>query len=112
RIGALARLDRSAIGSVRSKLREKDFAGIRARIYARAAAAYEPKIRPFAGPVTYFRASDRSCAPGWVVDERGGWADIVKGGLEVVDIPGDHVGILRNPGVELLARKLRSLLGS
>jgi thioesterase domain-containing protein len=123
RLGALARFDLSAmrrgplpssrpsdsgIVPARPMSSDEDFARIRAAIYARAAAAYEARIRPFAGRVTYFRASERHCAPGWVLDERGGWADVVTGGLEIVDIPGDHVGILRHPGVELLAGKLRA----
>jgi aspartate racemase len=39
-----------------------------------------------------------------------GWQKIAAGGLEVHDIPGDHIGILKEPHVRVLAEKLKACL--
>jgi amino acid adenylation domain-containing protein len=104
-------------------------ARIRARIYARlsalgrpipkvlehpyavnwfAASRYQPHFYP--GCVTLFRAASGEGA----VDEQYGhdlgWKPLAGGGVEVHEIPGTHHGIIREPNVQLLARKLTACL--
>jgi thioesterase domain-containing protein len=43
-----------------------------------------------------------------VHDESLGWAKRVRGSVEVVQVPGTHVLILREPGVSVVARELEA----
>ena len=64
------------------------------------------RARPFGGPAVLFRNScQRPGLPvGW------GWAEVVRGGLSYVDLPGDHIAILHRPHVKSLAAGLREAL--
>jgi amino acid adenylation domain-containing protein len=66
---------------------------------------YEPQSYP--GKAVLFRAMDESHYH--LLD---GWNDIVAGGLEIQDVPGDHLGILREPNVQILAEKLKAYIPS
>ena len=70
----------------------------------RAANRYRPSS--YSGEVLLLRAEDAE--RDW--DGASGWRDVVKGRLEVVDVPGDHVGMLKPPHVERLGQALRSAL--
>jgi thioesterase domain-containing protein len=127
-VGALSRFDfsrlRKAIGAIvrrgsgvatangSSGWSHQDRARARESIYTRAMLDYESRMRPFAEKATFFRAAGRVTSPGWSVDSAGGWADLVTGGLDVVEVPGDHMGIMRRPGVELIAQALRARLSA
>ncbi len=39
-----------------------------------------------------------------------GWVEVALGGVEIIDCPGDHTGMLADPNVELVAIKLRASL--
>jgi aspartate racemase len=45
-----------------------------------------------------------------VPDPQFGWSKLAAGGLEVHHVPGDHIGILKEPHVQVLAEKLRDCL--
>ena len=64
------------------------------------------RYRPAAyhGPVLLLRACDAE--PDW--DGASGWRDSVKGPLTIVDLDGDHAGILTPPYVESLGRAVRA----
>ena len=64
---------------------------------ARAASLYEPK--PYAGPVTLFRA-DEECGDF-------GWSRFTPEPVEVVPVPGHHLNLLAEPHVRTLAQRLR-----
>ena len=64
---------------------------------------YMPQTYP--GKAVLFRAMDESH-----FDTLKGWRDLAVGGLEIYDIPGDHLGILQEPHVEVLAEKLKMLI--
>jgi thioesterase domain-containing protein len=74
------------------------------RANARAARAYRPQ-EPFAGRMLLFASTANGLrsklgpALGW-----GGWA---LGKVEARPVPGDHYTLLREPGVEVLAARLR-----
>jgi thioesterase domain-containing protein len=39
-----------------------------------------------------------------------GWGQLAAGGLDIKVVPGNHVGMLQEPHVRVLAEKLRSCL--
>ena len=44
------------------------------------------------------------------IDRQLGWGRIVAGGVEVHEVPGEHISIFREPSVRGLAEKLTSCL--
>lgn len=78
---------------------------IRQQVRERATQAYVPQ--PYSGRTILFRATERD-----VFDrsDRGlGWSAFTEH-LEVFDVPGDHLGILKHPNVAVLAEKLQTYL--
>jgi thioesterase domain-containing protein len=73
----------------------------------RAYRAYTP--RPYPGRVTLFRARVQPLLGGHRPDL--GWGELAGGGVEVHVIPGNHVTLLREPGVRALAASLSAALG-
>ena len=71
--------------------------------YTNVTKVYIPQA--YSGKVALFKAAE--CPPGFKVDRKLGWGEIVTGDLEVHAIPGDHVSIMRSP---LLAKKLQDYL--
>lgn len=63
---------------------------------------YVPKT--YSGKVTLFRSIKHGKGVYY------GWDELVKGGVEIYDIPGDHRGILQEPNVQVLAEQLRICL--
>jgi len=64
--------------------------------------------QPYGGKVTLFRAKVRS-----IVDSRRldmGWGRLAVGGVEIREVPGDHVDMLMPPQVGLLAEQLRDCI--
>jgi aspartate racemase len=69
------------------------------------------RLRPYAGKVVLFRALDPIWfSPGYRVDPLLGWGDVARGGLDVHDVPGSHMGILEEPHVQVLAERIRPYL--
>jgi amino acid adenylation domain-containing protein len=69
---------------------------------------YQP--RPYAGRVTLFRAVDEPRMQDLPVDM--GWGNLARGGVEIVDVPGDHLTMIHAPHVSKLAEALRLRLGA
>jgi len=67
---------------------------------------YAPK--PYQGNALLFRADQAHLFSPHAPDL--GWQSYVHGTLDIVDVPGDHTGILRDPGVGIIADKLRGQL--
>ncbi|HEV2688081.1 MAG TPA: AMP-binding protein [Bryobacteraceae bacterium] len=63
--------------------------------------------RPIAGSIALFLAADR---PRGGHDANSEWAHLAKGGLELHEIPGDHISMFQEPGVSVLASTLRDYL--
>jgi len=61
--------------------------------------------RSFGGKVTLFRAGLRSAIDAGSLDM--GWGRLALGGVEIRQVPGDHVDMLLKPQVEFLAEQLR-----
>ena len=66
----------------------------------RADSRYRPQKYP--GRVTLFRTADQ--------DSIWGWGDIAANGVELHQIPGHHMNVLRSPQVQVLAEKLSACL--
>jgi amino acid adenylation domain-containing protein len=71
-----------------------------------AARDYVPK--PYAGNVTLFLASDEVLAD--VIHPEQLWKKLALGGVEAHSIPGDHVNLIDEPHVQVLAERLRACL--
>ena len=65
---------------------------------------YEPQI--YAGDVLLFLASDLTAD----YDSKDGWRELVRGEIETHEIPGNHLNIIKEPGVRVLANQLRASL--
>jgi amino acid adenylation domain-containing protein len=101
---ALATAEREMAEAAGTPLGEKLIRIIRANHIA--ASKFVPK--PYRGDVLIFRASERYLKP--FDDYYLGWGSITRGGIECFEIEGDHMSILEQPAVELLAKKLDAKL--
>jgi hypothetical protein len=64
-------------------------------------AKYKP--RRYAGRAVLLRAASRTA---WVCDPLPTWQQVARGGLDVVLIPSDHLGLIQEPAVRQLALAL------
>jgi amino acid adenylation domain-containing protein len=69
-----------------------------------AAKEYQPRI--FAGKATLFWSEHQN----WYIKKHPtlGWGDLVTDGLDIQRIPGDHITLMQEPHVRVLAGKLKS----
>jgi thioesterase domain-containing protein/acyl carrier protein len=65
-------------------------------------------LQVYPGKVTLFRASDQAVRYDQVSDL--GWSAMAVGGLEIHEVPGDHLGMFQEPHVQMLAEKLRACI--
>ena len=70
--------------------------------------AYTPKA--YSGRVTLFKAMDKFSVNYSIDSPEEGWRKFVDGELEIYEIPGSHIGILEEPNVQVLAKKLKFCL--
>ncbi len=77
-------------------------------LFNQACRAYQPKRYP--GQITLFVASDRVDAGAYVVEPGLGWQAIAEGGIIQHPVPGDHLSILQEPHVRVMAQKLQECL--
>ena len=87
---------------------------------AHAENTYVPQVYP--GKLTLFRASEppkewsfnarnKPSLDDWYErDPSYGWKDLVEGGIDIFDVPGDHNLMLKEPNIKILAAKLNSCL--
>jgi thioesterase domain-containing protein len=52
----------------------------------------------------------RRAEVGTEIDPQYGWGDLAVGGLDIYDIPGDHLLMLQEPNVQVLAEKIQDLI--
>ncbi|GAC1464696.1 MAG: hypothetical protein NVSMB9_03630 [Isosphaeraceae bacterium] len=69
-----------------------------------AAVRFQPRSYP--GSALLFRARDASHQT--ALGPSLGWSRFLQEGITTYDIPGDHAGILKAPGVEMIAQTLRT----
>jgi len=66
---------------------------------------YVPQVYP--GRVALFRSRDQMIGVSSYGDPQLGWGKLAAGGLECHEVPGTHLGMLQEPHVQVLAKKLR-----
>ncbi|MBK9968986.1 MAG: alpha/beta fold hydrolase [Holophagales bacterium] len=84
----------------------------------RAAGVARSRFRPTAalaggGSAVLFRATGGAGTPRlWcrLVPRNNGWTRYVLAPVEVIDVPGDHISMLQEPGVNVLAERLKEAL--
>jgi amino acid adenylation domain-containing protein len=81
---------------------------LRNAAYEDAMGRWEKTAPKYAGDVVLFRAKDVSEYPGLAIDPDLGWRRFMLGKLEIIDMPGNHLGILRAPNVYKLAAVIRA----
>jgi amino acid adenylation domain-containing protein len=64
---------------------------------------------PYPGKVSLFQAMDQSKFEAYYSNPEA-WRELATGGLEVHPVPGDHLGILQEPNVQVLASNLKTCL--
>jgi len=69
-----------------------------------ACARYSPA--PYHGKITLFRSLERSNSVSVVTDPALGWSKFALGGVDIIDCPSDHLGMLDEPYVRTVAEQL------
>jgi thioesterase domain-containing protein/acyl carrier protein len=70
-------------------------------------AAMNYRTKPWPGKITLFRTAIQ---PDPRLPRDLGWSAYAEGGIEVIELPGDHDLIFRTPNIQTLADKVRDLL--
>ncbi|MDZ7969598.1 MAG: amino acid adenylation domain-containing protein [Nostoc sp. DedSLP03] len=73
-------------------------------------AAREYVLKAYPGRVTVFRADERNALEKREVDPQMGWGEMVLGGLDIQNVPGNHDSIFREPHVRTLSEKMRACI--
>ncbi|MCP4699232.1 MAG: polyketide synthase, partial [Gammaproteobacteria bacterium] len=76
------------------------------KVNSRAMQAYRPQIYP--GKIVFFRAREKD-AYNAKSPERA-WLDLAREGLEMIDVPGNHISMNEPPHVLVLAERLKAYL--
>ena len=66
--------------------------------------------RPYKGQVTIFRATEEVFYSSSYLESGLGWKSIALGGVNIEDVPGDHIGMLSESHVQVLAEKLQGCI--
>ncbi len=83
---------------------------IRELAYLQAMREYEEKIQPYMGDVVLVRAQKTFKGGAIEYLPAYGWEEHLQGSFTVIDVPGDHLGIITQPQVRVLAEKLKCFL--
>jgi aspartate racemase len=65
-------------------------------------------LQVYPGQVTLFRTTDQAVTYDQCSDL--GWSALALGGVEIHEVPGNHVGMLQEPHVQVLAKKLKACI--
>jgi len=76
-------------------------------VYANSQATYDYVPQPYSHAIALFRAADQSDANRH--DETLGWSELVKN-IQLHEVPGNHLSLLKQPHVQVLAQQLRHYL--
>ncbi|MBW4459828.1 MAG: amino acid adenylation domain-containing protein [Nodosilinea sp. WJT8-NPBG4] len=93
-----------------SRLRLLDESAINAMlpiVYANSQATYDYVPQPYSQAIALFKAAEQSDANRQ--DETLGWSELVKD-IQLHEVPGNHLSLLKQPHVQVLAQQLRHYL--
>jgi amino acid adenylation domain-containing protein len=77
--------------------------------YLKARENYVPQV--YSGKITLFKSMETAkMVDLGDFDAQLGWGALAAGGLDIIDVPGDHLGILREPCVAMLAQELKACM--
>jgi aspartate racemase len=77
-------------------------------VQANSKLARDYTLQAYPGQVTLFRANEQAVRYDQSSDF--GWSAMALGGLEIHEVPGDHLGMFQEPHVQVLAEKLRACI--
>jgi amino acid adenylation domain-containing protein len=103
---------RAAIGGADEETPGERDEAIRDDVLKAAGEAYDRVVTPYEGRVVIFRARGGLGYEGELVRWDMGWSGLVRPDTAVHGVEGDHLGILREPGVSEIARILRGYLAT
>jgi amino acid adenylation domain-containing protein len=89
---------------------ESEMEALRNEAQAREIVRYARALPSYDGDVVVVNALDRTEYGGKTVDAAAGWSRVVRGRVWRYDVPGGHLGILRQPNVGVLAANLAAHL--
>jgi thioesterase domain-containing protein len=70
-------------------------------------AARNYKVKPLSATLTLFRAANQADSS---IPSDKGWSPIFRGGVEILEVPGDHWQVLSVPGIDVLAKSIHGCL--
>lgn len=90
------------------KLDNMDFNLYRALVYRKAALNYSEHLKPFQGKVLLIHALDGGGTNEGFTTNDHGWGKYANGGVKRINVQGDHVGVLKQPNVKVLADNIKN----
>jgi len=76
------------------------------KVNSQAMGKYQPRVYP--GKIIFFRASEKDAYN--AKNPERAWIDLAPEGLEVIDVPGNHITMNSSPHVQVIAEQLRAYL--
>jgi len=76
------------------------------KVNAQAMWNYQPRVYP--GKIIFFRASEKDAIN--AKNPERAWLDLAQEGLEVIDVPGNHITMNESPHVQVIAERLKAYL--
>jgi amino acid adenylation domain-containing protein len=64
----------------------------------------------YTGNIHLFVASDERKSPRWDFDPYLGWGNYALGGIEAIEVPGNHNSVIQEPNIKVLAEKMGACL--
>jgi thioesterase domain-containing protein len=81
-------------------------------VAANAVSIQRYKPQPYAGRMLIIRADANVFDSPRAVETGLGWQEVAQAGFDVVDVPGDHLSILEEPGIQEVAAAFAKALGA
>jgi len=76
------------------------------KVNVQAMGDYQPRVYP--GKIIFFRAKEKDAYN--AKNPERAWIDLTQEGLEVIDVPGNHITMNESPHVQVIAEKLKLYL--
>ena len=86
----------------------EQMADLRYRTMQKAKRRY--RIEAYDGPIMLFRATNRDLRPGTFIQSNLGWRRVLPTELHVYDVPSEHIDMLKQPHVQMLADLMRQYM--